>query len=66
MEDEKIIYKCTSCEKETSIKKGEKVPICCEKEMVMDPLPHCTSAPHYEMSRNESDDEPCDDGRGSK
>jgi hypothetical protein len=66
MDNEKIIYTCSACNKETKIKKGEKIPICCEKEMVVEPLPHCTSVPHSEMSRNNSSDEPCDDGRSNK
>ncbi len=66
MEDEKVIYKCSACKKEAGVKKGEKVPICCEKEMaIIDPLPYCTSVPHSEMSRNNTSDEPCDDGRAN-
>ncbi len=66
MEDEKVIYTCSVCKNETGVKKGGKVPICCEKEMVIDPLPHCTSVPHSEMSRNNNSDEPCDDDRANK
>jgi hypothetical protein len=65
MENLNLSNKCSSCEDENSIKKGEKAPVCCEKAMVMEPLPFCTSAPHYEMTRNNTGDEPCDDGRGS-
>ena len=66
MEDENIIYKCASCNKEVHLKKDAKVPICCEREMVIEPLPHCTTVPHSEMSRNDNSDEPCDDGRAGK
>lgn len=66
MDNEKIIYTCSICKNETTVNKNGKIPICCEKEMLSDVLPHCTSAPHHEMSRNSSDDEPCDDGRGRK
>lgn len=66
MENDKIIYKCSACNKEADVKKGGKVPICCEREMIADPLPHCTSVPHSEITRNNSSDEPCDDGRAGK
>lgn len=34
------------------------------KPVPIEPLPHCTTAPHAETARSANDDEPCDDGRG--
>jgi DNA-directed RNA polymerase subunit RPC12/RpoP len=60
----KMIYKCEKCGKETKTEKDEKEPECCGSKMTMQPVPHCTTAPHAEMARNENKDEPCDDNRG--
>jgi hypothetical protein len=59
-----IVYTCSVCGKQTPVKKGQPVPLCCKKEM--DPLPFCTSAPNPEMARNNDADEPCDDGTQAK
>jgi len=59
-----VTYYCSVCQKETSVKKGRPVPLCCGKEM--GPLPYCTSAPNAEMARNEDAGEPCDDGTGRR
>lgn len=58
------IYRCFSCSAIKDYSAGETVPICCDKPMVHETLEQCTSAPHFEMSRNSDPDEPCDDGRG--
>jgi len=55
-----VRYYCAVCKKETSVKEGQPIPLCCGKEM--GPLPFCTTAPHPEMARNYDADEPCDDG----
>ena len=57
-------YHCSVCGKESKVKEGEPIPLCCHKEM--EPLPYCTSAPNAEMARNEDADEPCDDGTGHR
>jgi hypothetical protein len=59
-------YRCVECNRTEDYKKGAKPPVCCEKQMVAEPLPVCTSAPHPEMARTTDDDEPCDDGRGKR
>ena len=59
-----VTYYCSVCGKETSVKKGKPVPLCCKKDM--GPLPYCTSAPNPEMARNEDAGEPCDDGTGHR
>ncbi len=55
-----VSYQCTLCKKEITINQGEKIPICCGREM--EPLPFCTTAPQAEMARNYDADEPCDPG----
>jgi hypothetical protein len=55
-----VTYYCSVCQKQTSVKKGRPIPLCCGKEM--EPLPFCTTAPNPEMARNYNADEPCDDG----
>jgi hypothetical protein len=60
MDMDEVTYICSVCKKETSVKKGQPIPLCCGKEM--GPLPFCTSVPNPEMSRNSDADEPCDPG----
>ncbi len=60
----KKIYNCQQCSNTTTLLDGEKTPVCCEKEMLLDPLEPCTSADHAEMVRNTDDSDACDDGRG--
>lgn len=55
-----VTYYCSVCGKQTTVKKGQPVPLCCHKEM--EPLPFCTQAPNPEMARNYDADEPCEDG----
>jgi hypothetical protein len=55
-----IIYACSVCGRQTTVKEGQPVPLCCKKEM--EPLPFCTSAPNPEMVRNNDEDLPCNDG----
>jgi hypothetical protein len=59
------VYRCFSCSAIKEYKEGEAVPICCDKPMVLEKLPQCTTAPNPEMARNSDPDEPCDDGRGA-
>ena len=59
-----VVYTCSVCGKESKVKKGKPVPLCCKKEM--EPLPFCTAAPHPEMARNYDEDLPCDDGTAPK
>ena len=59
-------YKCSECGKVKSLPESEKAPECCEKEMLLDTLPPCTTASDPEMSRNDDDGVPCDDGRDYK
>jgi hypothetical protein len=59
-----IVYSCSVCGKQATVKKGQPVPLCCRKEM--EPLPFCTAAPQSEMARNYDADEPCDDGTRSR
>ncbi|HOI45708.1 MAG TPA: hypothetical protein PLX50_08870 [Candidatus Aminicenantes bacterium] len=57
-------YHCRICEKQATLKEGEAVPICCNREM--EPLPFCTAMPDPEQARNYAEDEPCADGTGPK
>ncbi len=45
-------------------KRAEKEDRRRKKPSTIEPLSHCTTAPHAEMARSTNDDEPCDDGRG--
>ncbi len=64
MGDQKYIYRCTECNRTVEQAKGEEAPTCCEKVMVLDPLPPCTVPDQAEMVRNEDEGEACDDNRG--
>jgi hypothetical protein len=66
MEETKYTYKCSKCGRteEGSIDKPE--PICCKIVMIKDHLGQCTIADHPEMTRNNDESEPCDDGRGKQ
>lgn len=55
-----IVYTCSVCGRQTSVPKGQPVPLCCKKEM--EALPFCTTAPTAEMARSADRGEPCDDG----
>lgn len=59
-----VTYHCSVCGKESKVKKGKPIPLCCHKEM--EPLPYCTVAPTAETARSADADEPCDDGTGRK
>jgi len=59
-----IVYSCSVCGQQATVKKGQPVPLCCKKEM--EALPFCTAAPQAEMARNYDADEPCDDGTLAK
>ncbi len=65
MMEEKFVYRCTECNSTVEYSEGMKVPQCCRKVMVKDPLPPCTTADHAEMVRNEEEGGACDDGRGN-
>lgn len=55
-----IVYTCSVCGKQSPVKTGEPIPLCCNKEM--EALPFCTQQPHPEMARNYDEDLPCNDG----
>jgi hypothetical protein len=57
---DEVTYVCSVCHRQTTIKKGDPVPMCCRREM--EPLPFCTSVPQAEMVRDGAGDTPCDDG----
>jgi len=57
-----VTYKCGACGREVAVAKTQPVPRCCGKEMTVEPLPFCTTAPNPEMARNYDAGEPCDDG----
>jgi hypothetical protein len=57
-------YVCKQCGKQVDLKRGESIPICCDKPM--EPLPYCTKIPNAEMDRLTDSDEPCADGTTPK
>ncbi|MBN1532900.1 MAG: hypothetical protein JXA20_09575 [Spirochaetes bacterium] len=60
-----ITYSCEECRKTVQADSAERAPECCGEPMKpLHPLEPCTAAPHHEMSRNDWDDDACDDGRG--
>ena len=59
-----LLYHCSVCEKQAVVKKGEPIPVCCQREM--EPLPYCTHMPDPEQARNYDEDEPCNDGNTGK
>jgi hypothetical protein len=63
MDNQQYTYRCPGCDKTVSYSTKSVAPTCCDREMVREPLPYCTSADHAEMVRNEDAGEPCDDGR---
>lgn len=64
MSNIKHVYRCFSCSAIKEYSEGETIPICCDKPMVLETLPQCTTTAHPEMARNSDADDPCDDGRG--
>ena len=59
-----IAYQCKNCQGEALLKEGENPPECCGQTMNTIPLDQCTLSATAEHSRWDTDDEPCDDGRG--
>lgn len=66
MSEARYIYKCSKCGRTENFSGDKPAPVCCEKEMVKDPLDQCTTPDHPEMVRNTDTGEPCDDGRGKE
>ena len=62
MKKEKYIFRCSECAKTVEYTKGIPAPKCCNKKMVKDPLPFCTSADNPEMARSNDEGDACDDG----
>lgn len=63
MKDEEKQYECKECDKRIDVSSTDEIPVCCGREMKSIPLEPCRGV-HGEMSRNDMDNEPCDDGRG--
>ena len=59
-----VTYYCSVCRKESKVKEGEPIPLCCQKEM--EPLPYCTSPSSAETARRADADVPCYDGTGRR
>ncbi len=60
-----VTYHCTLCDKRVEVAEGEKIPMCCDREM--EPLPFCTTVQsNPEMVRNYDENEPCDPGTTPK
>ncbi len=66
MDEIKHVYRCSACNAQKEYKENESVPICCDKPMIVQTLPQCTTTTHPEMARNYDEDQPCDDGRGKQ
>jgi hypothetical protein len=64
MEENIFIYRCHVCNKTLEVSEKKEGSICCEQEMILEPLPVCTTADHPEMARNTNEDLPCDDSTG--
>jgi hypothetical protein len=56
-----IAYVCTICEKEITVPRGGKIPVCCGLPMAPK-LEVCTRPFNAESARLDGADEPCDDG----
>lgn len=57
-------FQCDHCKGQVKIQNGQKSPECCGQAMKSIPMDQCTLATTAEHSRLNSDDEPCNDGRG--
>lgn len=57
-------YECKDCKGQKITSAGKAPPECCGRPMQRIPMDQCTLSATAEHSRFDTDDEPCDDGRG--
>ncbi|MBN1940078.1 MAG: hypothetical protein JW843_10850 [Candidatus Aminicenantes bacterium] len=57
-----MTYICPACHTKTTVNDSAPVPVCCGTEMILEPLPVCTTPVSAESSRSSEAESPCADG----